>query len=394
MDSVTQVALGSAVGVAVMGRRVGIWKSALWGGLCGTLPDLDVLIDHGDPIRNMTFHRAESHALSYLTLLSPLLAWLVHRLDRPGASFRRWWLATWLALVTHPLLDWLTIYGTQLGLPFTDHPFAVGSIFVIDPIYTVLLGLGLAAAALAARRRRGAGRGWNLLGLALASGYLGWSIVVQAHVTTLAQASLRNRGLASERLLVVPTPFNTVLWRVLAIDGDSYLEGFHSLLDRGDDIAFTSHQRGLDLFQRYRHDWHVNRIAWFSHGFFRMRRDDGVLQISDLRMGEEPNYTFTFNLPQPACPTAAADMAAADEAAQPCRRTDRGASTAAGKAVAAPADRAASPANAGEDPAAAPVLVPQRIDIGSSINWLWRRMLGDRLPSRGQESGLLVNPAD
>ena len=79
MDSVTQVALGSAVGVAVMGRRVGIWKSALWGGFCGTLPDLDVLIDHGDPIRNMTFHRTESHALFYLTLLSPLLAWLIHR---------------------------------------------------------------------------------------------------------------------------------------------------------------------------------------------------------------------------------------------------------------------------------------------------------------------------
>ena len=34
------------------------------------LPDLDVLLDHGDPILNMIRHRAESHALLLLTLFS------------------------------------------------------------------------------------------------------------------------------------------------------------------------------------------------------------------------------------------------------------------------------------------------------------------------------------
>jgi inner membrane protein len=77
MDSLSQLALGAAVGVAVMGRRTAVWKAAVWGAVCGTLPDLDVVIDYGDPIRNMTLHRAESHAFFYLTLLSPLLAWLI-----------------------------------------------------------------------------------------------------------------------------------------------------------------------------------------------------------------------------------------------------------------------------------------------------------------------------
>ena len=49
MDSLTQIALGSAVGVAVMGRRTAVWKAALWGAIGGTLPDLDTFIDHGDP---------------------------------------------------------------------------------------------------------------------------------------------------------------------------------------------------------------------------------------------------------------------------------------------------------------------------------------------------------
>ena len=57
MDSLSQFALGAGVGVAVMGRRTRVWKAALWGGLWGTVPDLDALIDrliadHGaDPAR-------------------------------------------------------------------------------------------------------------------------------------------------------------------------------------------------------------------------------------------------------------------------------------------------------------------------------------------------------
>ena len=28
-----------------LGRRTAVWKAALWGGICGTLPDLDALIE-------------------------------------------------------------------------------------------------------------------------------------------------------------------------------------------------------------------------------------------------------------------------------------------------------------------------------------------------------------
>ena len=44
MDSLSQIALGAAVGVATMGGRTAIWKAALWGAVAGTLPDLDVFI--------------------------------------------------------------------------------------------------------------------------------------------------------------------------------------------------------------------------------------------------------------------------------------------------------------------------------------------------------------
>src|SRR5690606_17292412 len=62
MDSLTQIALGAAVGTAVMRGRAPFWKVALISGAVATLPDLDVFYDYGDAIRNMTYHRGESHA--------------------------------------------------------------------------------------------------------------------------------------------------------------------------------------------------------------------------------------------------------------------------------------------------------------------------------------------
>ncbi len=214
MDSLTHVVVGAAIGMSVMGRRTALWKGALWGAVCNTLPDLDVFIDHGDAIRNMTFHRGESHALFYLTLFSPLLAAMIAKLHRETALFKRWWLAVWLALISHPLLDVMTVYGTRLALPFVDEPYGLGSIFIIDPLLTLplLIGVIVALATPGAKGLR-----WAHAGLALGMLYLAWCAAAQQHVTGIAKASISNEGLQAERILVTPTAFNTVLWRVVVM---------------------------------------------------------------------------------------------------------------------------------------------------------------------------------
>lgn len=290
MDSLTQFVLGAAVGVATMGRRTALWKSALWGGLCGTLPDLDAFIDHGDPVSNMTLHRADSHALFWLTLAAPPIAAAISWASRERALFRRWWLAVWLALVTHPLLDLMTVYGTQLARPFSDHPYAVGSIFIIDPLYT----LPLIAGVLGAVSRRDLR--WNLGGLAVSSAYLAWSFVAQQHVTAIATASLAEQRIGAQRVLVTPTPFNTVLWRVVAMTPDGHHEGFYSLLDASPRIHFDRFDSGRELHAALADHPPVRRIAWFSHGFYKMSQQGDRVLISDLRMGQEPTYTFSFEV--------------------------------------------------------------------------------------------------
>ncbi len=334
MDSLTQIALGSAVGIAVMRRRTATWKAALWGGICGTLPDLDSLIDHGDPISNMTFHRAESHALFYLTLASVPIAWLVSRISGEADRFGRWWLALWLVLITHPLLDVMTVYGTQLALPFTDHPYAVGSIFIIDPLYTLPLLIGVIAALVADGRR---GLRWNAIGLGLSTAYLAWSVVAQQVVLDVARESLQAQGIPARKVLVTPAPFNTLLWRVVAITPGGYVEGFRSLLDDEPHMQFNHFRRDEALFSRLQDNWHVARIAWFSHGFFKMEEHDGQVTISDLRMGMEPYYSFTFVV---------------------ARR------------------------NSARLSPVSPLLIEDEdfVDVGAVLRWLWRRMRGEILP--------------
>lgn len=305
MDSISQIALGSSVALAAMGRRTAAWQAVAWGAVMGTLPDLDTFIDHGDPVLDMVLHRADSHALLYLTLCAPFAAKLVAWMTGTPGLWHRWTLATWLALFTHPLLDGMTVYGTQLLRPFTDHPYAVGSVFIIDPAYTVplLLGLGWAWARHGKQRSHTLAHAGVYLGLCASTLYLGWSAAVQHHVRGVAVASLAAAGLPHSHVLVTPTPFNTVLWRVVSMGPDSYHEGFHSLLDAPaqagqPQIRFNTHERGAGLDRVWSQHPAVTRIAAFSQGFYKLQAREGRVRLVDLRMGQEPAYVFTFDLGQ------------------------------------------------------------------------------------------------
>lgn len=285
MDSVSQIALGAAVSVAVFRKQQPVWRSALLGAVVGTLPDLDVLIRHGDPISNMTLHRTHSHALFYLTLISPLLAWLWLKICRYTVSFKLSLLAIWLVLITHPLLDTLTIYGTQLLLPFTNYPYGTGSVFVIDPLFTLPVLIGTAITLLKRRLF------WNTAGLAFGCVYLLAGLMAQQHVYQLARQQL---DVPDSQLLVSATPFNILLWRVVVTQPEQYQEGFYSLLDNSQTIKLQRYARNGSLLNNWQHEPLVARLTWFTDGFVKLEQQQQQLVLTDLRMGLEPGYSFSF----------------------------------------------------------------------------------------------------
>ena len=303
MDSVSQAALGAAVGVAVLGRRRPLWQAALGGALIGTLPDLDVFIDKGDPVNNMVLHRAETHAFFWQLLASLPIAWLFAALTRSRELLGRWWLACVLILFTHSLLDLMTVYGTRVGLPFIEQPFGLGSLFIIDPLYTLPLLLGLLISGLKRGDNRLRANAW---GLAISTLYAGWSIGAQAHVNSLAMQTVQAQGLGREQVLVTPTPFNTLLWRIVLMHEDSYHEGFYSLLDPLSNpqkpMRFHQRPRGAALDRATAQLPKAQQIRDFSRGFYALSDDGRFISISDLRMGQFPYYAFNFRIAEHASP--------------------------------------------------------------------------------------------
>ncbi|HSG88843.1 MAG TPA: metal-dependent hydrolase [Pseudomonadales bacterium] len=304
MDSITQMALGAAVGEAVLGRRLGN-RAPLLGAVVGTLPDLDVLVPLGDPVADFTYHRSASHSLIVLTLAAPLVAWLLTRIPRrvegATAPFALWWLMVFLALVTHPLLDAFTVYGTQLLWPLDPTPVAWSTVFIIDPAYTLPLLVGVLGTLVLARPgRRGLElpRPWrlNAAGLVLSTLYLAWSLGAKLEIESQARASLAAQGVTYERLLSTPAPFNTLLWRFVVMDDEHWYEAFDSLLDGDPHLHLVAHETDEALLDSLAGHWPVTRLQWFTQGFYRAWRDGKDVLITDLRMGVDPNYVFSFRV--------------------------------------------------------------------------------------------------
>ena len=297
MDSVTQFALGAAIGQAMLGKRMGR-QATLLGGCLGTLPDLDVLIPLNNAVASFTYHRSLTHSLFVLAIITPLLAYWLRR-SRFGAnvgqSFACW--VIYLIFATHVFIDSLTAYGTQIFWPIITTPVSISSLFIIDPFYTVPLLIGLVCAQLA-RLDASWGRLTNHAGLVLSTLYLVFSLTAKYHVEQKLASQLETQGIEAKSWFTTPTPFNTLLWRAVIMSDNGYYEAYYSLLDGSVPIRFEHYPSESDLLETVSESWAVQRLQWFTGGFYSVRQDEQNLIISDLRMGVEPNYVFRFVVAQ------------------------------------------------------------------------------------------------
>ena len=294
MDSITHLFFGGVIAAALAPRAHR--RAALLAGMAiDSLPDLDVipLKLFADPVTEMTWHRGPTHSLLLLPFVAwALWAWFRRRGGRVAEAPRAWFAVFMVALLAHPLLDAFTVYGTQWLWPLQSAPTMWSSLFIIDPLF-LLPWLVAFCIAMAVPTRRIADRallaGW-LLGL----GYLGWSQFAKHLVDRDADHALAGMGLQDAPRFSVPMPFNTLLWRVVAMTPDGYVEGERSLVaDRGP-MRFRRIAADPAALAAARSVPAGARLLWFNQGFARADVHDGLLTLTDLRMGSEPDYTFRF----------------------------------------------------------------------------------------------------
>jgi inner membrane protein len=285
VDSITQAALGAAVAEAGMGRRLGN-KAIVWGAALGTLPDLDIVaypwLDH---IGRLEWHRGWSHSLIVMAAASLLFGWLVSRIHKGSVSALRASITVFAVFATHSLIDVFTVYGTMVFAPFSDYRAGWNNLFIIDPLFTAPLLLGLAVALFFRSDARFRHRA-NTAGLVLASLYAVWSLGAKSVAESRMRENLASAGIETRRVISTPTPFNTLLWRGLAERDDDFVITYHSLLDPGAPPSFDFIPKNHEALAPIADSREATRLAWFSNGFYSVRKTDRGWLVSDWRFGE------------------------------------------------------------------------------------------------------------
>ena len=269
MDPLTHTLVGASLAETRLGR-VGLGTATCVIG--ANLPDIDAATYFLDGDLALGFRRGWTHGVLAMAVLPPLLALVMHQVDRirrgriPSARpvpFGRLVVLAYIAVLSHPALDWLNTYGIRLLMPFDGRWFYGDALFIVDPWIWLLLGT-VAVLAHSGSRLRAAGcialgaiattlitgvpgvpfasRVLWCLGLAIITGLRVWGVlrlrVAQAATVCLVLVGLygatmaggaqlarlevarwaRDRGFEPRRLMVSPMPADPFRHDVLIAD--------------------------------------------------------------------------------------------------------------------------------------------------------------------------------
>lgn len=291
MDSLTQIVLGAAVGEAVAGKKLGA-KAALWGAVGGTIPDLDVFLRFFyDPLDAALVHRGFSHSLLFACLAGPVLGYLFHKINKERYPLKMWVLLWFLSIVTHPMLDIFTNYGTQFFWPF-NWRLTFNSVFVIDPLYTVPFMI-LLIGALFMKRESKRRKIWNWAGIIYSSVYLLWGVIIKLAIYSKTDDYFAQADIHPERTMVTPMPLTSFYWDIIAEDDSNYYVGYKSLFApfNPEEIEIIPKNHQLLSQVHWNGNSRINQIKHITNDFYSVEQRNDSLLVYDLRFGTTTQIT-------------------------------------------------------------------------------------------------------
>jgi inner membrane protein len=301
MDTITQALLGAACGNVCARHKLGK-RAARWGAIGAALPDLDVIAALvWGPWAGMQHHRGVTHALWFGPVVGSAIGWLVWRryarlrASQPehddaelGASDRRiWWMVVLaVSMLSHPLLDVCTAYGTQIFAPFSDYRSTINAIGVIDPVYTVPLIIALSMGKSDMRQKVRAC--W--VALTLTTAYLFYGLWLNHRAVDMATASLETSGVNGAVVRSYPRALQIFQRRLVAREGGNIYVGQVSMFAPRPITWHRFREADHPLVQQTRTTTEGELFEWFAMGQtvarVEERGDELVVEIDDMRYGD------------------------------------------------------------------------------------------------------------
>ena len=287
MDSLTHATLGACMGSLMLGKPLGR-QALLWGAVAQNLPDIDGLANLWLPTsEGLLAHRGLTHSLPVAIVAAAGLAWLVHWVQRSrGVSVRQWFVFFAGQFTIHDLLDTTNAYGTGLLEPFSHERFSVHLLYVLDPLFTLPLLLSTLVL-LVYNRRNTLSRAWAIGGICWAVLYVGAATVSKTIASRGIRQSLSAARPPETQYFATPTPFNSLLWYVVAKRNNGYYVGYRSAFDEPDQrTTFTFFSQQKPLLAGVIPSAEVTRLLRFADGYYTVEPNGQGLAIDVLRFGQ------------------------------------------------------------------------------------------------------------
>jgi inner membrane protein len=265
MDPLTHTLVGANLASTPLANRTRFATAACVIG--ANLPDVDaILYATGHQDLALHFRRGWTHGVLAMFVLPFLLTGALLLFDRQRTANRRsLLLLSFIAMWTHPALDWLNNYGMRWLMPFRSTWSYGDSVYIMDPWLWMILGIGyllgrrptlalsalfvvialwlgsivyrrspeylgivaivgiaLFASMFLERPQRAA-----VIALTVAAIYIGSRLVIHE----LTERRVR-RELGTDRVMAAPHPIDPTRWDVVAQVGDHYRYGRFTWTDR------------------------------------------------------------------------------------------------------------------------------------------------------------------
>lgn len=213
----------------------------------------------------------------------------------PLASYADYVKLFFLSIVTHPLLDALTTFGTQLLWPISHTRYALSNVAIVDPLYTFpFLGCVIACGFYDRTDKRRSMI--NYIGIAVSSLYMIGTIVTKSKVDAEFESSLGKQNISYHRTLTTPTILNNILWYGIAEGDDAYFCGYYSIFDTKPMMEIKKLDKTDNIIAAYKDSKLIKTLTWFSDNYYNVYdMNNDTLQYNDLRYG---TMNFQFDKPK------------------------------------------------------------------------------------------------
>jgi inner membrane protein len=306
MDNLTHTLFGAALGEAGLRRRSPLATPVLLIG--ANLPDIDIAAAFFG--HTLSFRRGWTHGVLAVVILPLLLtgatlawdAWVRRRRHPAAPAPQPFHLAivAFVAVLSHPFLDWLNNYGLRWLMPFDGTWFYGDALFIIDPWLWILMILGV----IAGRRASSPRIGFATISVVMA--YIAGMLVTAVVGRDLVRNEVARLGIGLDEIMVGPMPLDPNRRQVIIRDRDIYFTGTLRLLPRfelrlddrvvarndGDPAAVAAST--LPEVRRF--------LTWSRFPFFVVTSNDNffTVRVDDLRYSDRARGSFaTVNVVVP-----------------------------------------------------------------------------------------------